>query len=204
MKKLELVGQRFGRLLVFKEEGRSKHGRILWKCLCSCGNSIVTSADNLRRGLTKSCGCLVKKHEMSKTLTYKTWISMIQRCNNSNASGYLYYGGRGITVCDSWLKFENFFEDMGERPDGLTIERTNNNKGYCPNNCKWATHTEQNRNKRAGSNNQSGVIGVHYDNYHKKYRAVITIDQKNIHLGYFKDKQKAINARKQAEKRHGF
>jgi len=201
MKKLELAGQRFGKLLVVKEIEKRESEHILWECTCDCGNEIIVCGNSLRRGHTKSCGCL-GKHGMYGTPTYRTWLHMIQRCNNSNSDGYRYYGARGITICERWLKFENFFKDMGERPEGLTIERVNNNEGYCLDNCKWATLAEQGKNKRIYNNNQSGVAGVHYHNSRKRYVAVIGINHKSIHLGYFINKQDAINARRQAEERY--
>lgn len=88
-------------------------------------------------------------HGLYKSKEYKIWEGMIQRCHNKNSSTYKYYGGRGITVCDRWKLFINFYADMGEKQKGLTIERIDNDLGYSPNNCKWATMSEQNKNKRA-------------------------------------------------------
>jgi len=88
-------------------------------------------------------------HGMTLTKEYGTWRGMLGRCNNPNAAHYASYGGRGITVCERWLKFENFYADMGKKPDGLTLDRVDNNAGYSAENCRWASHTEQSRNTRA-------------------------------------------------------
>ena len=113
---------------------------------------------SLRNGTTRSCGCLSREetstrfttHGMHGTPTYKIWRGILTRCHNPKATDYAYYGGRGIFVCDRWrTSFENFFEDMGPRPDGLTIERGNNSLGYFPANCTWATREEQSNNQRS-------------------------------------------------------
>ena len=202
-KKKDIVGQRFGRLLVVKNAGRSKNGHVKWKCLCDCGKTCIVFGSNLRREHTRSCGCIwneaMTKHGMCHTPTYSTWQHMIDRCNNPNYIHYFNYGGRGIHVCRRWLKFENFFKDMGFKPKGLTIERTNNNLGYFKENCCYASSTVQNRNQRVQRRNTTGVTGVTWDKHRQKYHASVGLNYKRIHLGYFEDINDAIQARKDGE-----
>jgi len=156
MKKLDLTGQRFGRLTVLKEAGRTKWKQIIWHCLCDCGNYKNIVSFSLKNGDSKSCSCFSREeaarrettHGLSKTSTFHIWHTMRAQCYNINASSYYLYGARGIKICKRWHKFENFISDMGIRPIGKSIERRNNNKGYFPENCYWATRKEQSRNTR--------------------------------------------------------
>lgn len=149
---IDLTGQRFGRLIVIKYVGKYKY-----LCRCKCGNKKIIYGYSLIDGTTKSCGCLRKeitaqgsiKHGHCGDKIYKVWDAMIQRCTNPNNRQWKDYGGRGITVCKRWLKFENFYEDKGKDWEpGLTLERDNNELGYFKDNCYWGTRTEQARNKR--------------------------------------------------------
>ena len=143
-----MVGKVFHRLTVVQYAGVDKWHRALWLCKCECGNMTTVKGTHLRNGGTFSCGCWQQKHGLSTSLAYSSWCSMRNRCNNPNNIGYKWYGGRGITVCGRWMEFENFSADMGERPEGLTLERINNEEGYYPGNCKWATPKEQANNQR--------------------------------------------------------
>lgn len=147
------INERFGRLLV-TERAPNRGTASRWVCKCDCGNTVEVFGSSLRQGKTKSCGCLrteaVKKrhtkHGMYNTKVYKRWGSMLDRCYNENKKWYHLYGGKGITVCDRWHSFENFYADMGDPPSGCTIERIDSNKNYEPENCYWATPKQQSRN----------------------------------------------------------
>lgn len=147
--RLELTGQVFGNWLVLEKGDLGGGGEIYWKCRCICGLERMVRASGLAGGRSTNCGCQRGEHRMTKSKTYKSWDSMRQRCNNPNAPDYKRYGGRGIQVCERWNEsFQNFLADMGVRPDGLTLDRRDNSKNYEPDNCRWATPTEQQQNKR--------------------------------------------------------
>ena len=147
---------RFGRLVAQARAENCKHGNPRWACLCDCGKTKIAHGSSLRAGNVKSCGCLGKinrtlamtKHNMSRDPLYYIWASMKKRCNNKKTSSYPYYGGRGISVCESWEKFENFLADMGGTwREGLELDRIDNDGNYEPDNCRWVTHIENSNNR---------------------------------------------------------
>lgn len=152
-----LVGQSFGRLTVISFMGVKNYAHRphrFWLCECVCGNTTELHTGALTSGRTRSCGCLPKGnisgHGMSNTRTRTSWVMMKQRCLNPKHPAYKNYGGRGIRVCGRWLKsFENFLADMGERPEGKTLDRYPDPNGdHEKSNCRWATASQQNFNKR--------------------------------------------------------
>lgn len=145
----DLTGMSFGHLSVLSRDVSSKSNQAKWICKCHCGKELSVTGNDLRSG-QYSCGCTryrKRTHGKSNSRTYRIWVGMIQRCTNPNISAYKYYGGRGISVCDRWMNFENFYADMGDS-NGFSIERINNDEGYSPENCKWVGKLEQTKNKR--------------------------------------------------------
>ena len=157
MRKLDLIGQRFGRLTVL-EPLPTQGKKTRWRCLCDCGRETAVSSTHLVSGHTGSCGCLQieraratnTKHGGRRSRLYTIWEHMRQRCNNSGNKDFKYYGGRGIKICKAWEHFGTF-QDWAQAngyTDKLTIDRIDPDGNYCPTNCRWITQAGQNRNRR--------------------------------------------------------
>lgn len=144
------VGTVFGHLTVVESGMQPRRGnRTEWasRCLCECGRATTTYNDHLVNGRSRSCGCKLGVSTKAHNGAYRSWEKMKDRVLNVNHEAHGYYGGKGITICDKWLTFAGFFEDMGDRPQGKTLDRIDNALGYFKENCRWSTVIEQNNNK---------------------------------------------------------
>ncbi len=198
-RKHEVLGKRFGKLFVLSED--SSDGVRRAHVVCDCGGSKKVAVGNLVKGTTTSCGCVhldkVTKHGLSQTRLYKIWAGMHERCNNPMHEAYQRYGGRGIAVDPSWETVEAFIEwskVSGYSPE-LTLDRICNENNYRPDNCRWATRTTQQRNRRPNVKGSSSFIGVSFTANTGKWKSGVKVDGKQIHLGYFKTEVEAAIAR---------
>ncbi len=208
---VDISGQRFGLLRVIGRAASrvTPNGtkKTMWECTCDCGNSCIIGYQNLKVGYTKSCGCFraemsaerLVTHKMTNTPTYRSYRAMLNRCKNPSYKNFKYWGGKGVKVCDRWLEsFENFLEDMGERPKGTSINRVQGAMVYSKETCKWDDRSTQSFEQSKYRNNTSGVTGVS-ENRHGSFIARISVNNKQIHLGSFSSLEEATKARQDAE-----
>ena len=207
----DIVGQSYERMTVVSKSNIQDRKYTMYDCICTCGSTF--QIESRAFGRTKSCGCAIKlfsrvginkgntfnvKHGKSGTRVYSIWGAMIGRATNKNSPRADDYVNRGIGVCEHWLKFENFYKDMGDPPVGKSLDRIDNNKGYCKENCKWSTPSEQMSNRRS-SLNTSGRIGVNFDNKTKSWKVRLTKNGIDIWLGRYKDFEEACCIMESAE-----
>lgn len=209
----EMVGRVYSRLTVVSLNGVKESAgarRRYWNCVCECGNEVVVPTNALNTGNTTSCGCVrgerIAKHRMTDSPTYQSWATMIQRCTNPKVAAYSEYGGRGIGVEEGWLLFENFFEDMGERPEGMTLDRIDVNGNYCLHNCQWATRAWQAQNTQHSKSKNSGVGKLPSGRYRTRiiHKGVITNlgtydSYEEANSIYLKEKQKLLDSLRETE-----
>jgi hypothetical protein len=207
------TGEKYNRLTALARTDMLMRDGYKWLYVCDCGTFKILRPRCVVSGATKSCGCYdqermalrTTKHGKAHSKEYTAWEGMIQRCNNPMSLSYKNYGGRGITVCEQWLQFEAFFSDMGDAPNGMSLERIDVNGNYCKDNCKWADCCIQSFNQRQKKSNTSGRTGVRFYKSRGKWVATIGVDRKPIHLGYFVSFEEACAAREAAElKYYGF
>ena len=203
-----LKGEVFNRWTVLGEN--RVNGKLLYYVECTCGNTSNVESSHLISGKSKSCGCLQREvvgkssflHGMCRSTTYKSWEMMVQR-GRTDSDNFEHYLKNGIMVCDEWKEsFINFLEDMGERPEGTTLDRIDGTKGYYKENCRWANLTVQAINKGTRVDNSSGTKGVCWDFNKNRWRASLRLRGKTLLDKLFIDKEEAILARKEAEEIH--
>ena len=198
------IGATFGKLTITGMAERRKTCKYVF-CKCDCGNTeeFGVFTGNLGKGHTTSCGCVQKenriKHGLSKSRTNAIYRNMVQRCHNPNKDIYIEYGAKGIKVCDRWLEsFENFLEDMGEVPEGLSLDRKDNNFGYSKDNCRWVPLGIQVFNQKLRSDNTSGKTGVRLVES-GLWESRISFEKRIIIQGRFTTFEEAVTAREAAE-----
>ena len=208
----EIVGKRFGRLLILSklENGIKTSRKNLQKYVCQCDCGVVKNLVKhpLISGRTQSCGCLAKelaslrfkkKHDRNHP-SYSSWMHMKSRCNNPNEAGYEGYGGRGIFVCERWEdSYDSFIDDVGYAPTNHVADRIDPNGNYVKENFRWVNRSLSSFNTRKASNNTSGRTGVYWFERVSKWIASIYVNNKQIHLGYFDTFEAAVKSRVDAE-----
>lgn len=212
-KYLDLIGKRFNKVTVVELLGRDKRHNVIYKCVCDCGNYLTRARSGLKvTNSCRKCACAKRGFETRKyenlrnwKSAYHSWRGMKSRCLSEKDTHYKYYGALGIGICEEWLDSENgflnFFNDMGERPKGETLDRIDAHGNYCKENCRWADLTTQAYNTKRDHLNKSGRIGVRIEERVSgvKYIAKISYRNKTYHLGSFDSFEEACKAREEAE-----
>ena len=200
---IDRTGQRFGRLIVLEHIGSDACQKVVWRCLCNCGQETFVTSGSLVTGNSTSCGCYrkerVTKHGGWKNASYNSWRAMLRRCTKPLDKDYKWYGAVGVTVCSEWLDYKVFAEDMGEPKGTQTLDRIDAYGDYTKANCRWASPTVQARNKKITS--LSGVTGV-IQTYYGKWMASITANKKRYYSSVFSTVEEAAAARKGLEMLH--
>ena len=185
----DLTGQQFGYLVVLEYVGNNRHGHALWNCLCTnCGTEKIIQGSKLKHGETKSCGCMhhYYSHHQTNTRLYHIWCTIKARCNRPTALKYKDYGGRGIKLCESWHKFENFYEWAISHgySDDLSIDRINNDGNYEPDNCRWTDNKTQANNTRANKRIEYNGEILTLSQLAEKYQISYTLLTKRLYRGW--------------------
>jgi hypothetical protein len=202
----DITGKKINNLTAIKRLEKSSNGDFYWEFLCDCGNTTKLTIGNFNFGHTKSCGCIGAAHPFSQTPTHQSWRKMQDRTRYEE---YEEWHG-DVTVCDRWDtrkggSFDNFFEDMGERPEGTSLNRINGSKIYSKETCEWATYSLQSYDQKRHKDNTSGKTGVRFRKDRGKWTARISYQNKNISLGCYETFEDAVKARQEAElKYYGF
>ena len=192
------MNKKFGRLSPVSRAENTKDGRARWLCSCDCGGEKTAPASELKKGGTKSCGCLAQEqrvaaarsqcHPTSRSMMYRernSWENMIARCHAANNRSYPNYGGRGISVCTEWLRsFESFLSDMGARPKMTTLDRIDNDKSYCPENCRWASSQEQANNRRTNRVISIGGTALTVAQWSRKLGIDCSVVHSRLYMGW--------------------
>lgn len=211
-KRIDITGNRYGRLTVTGYHSTNDKGKALWSCVCDCGEGYIAIGENLKAGKVTSCGCYRKEiapiisatHGQSKTRLYSIWQDMRRRCSNPRNKEYKNYGGRGITVCQEWDEYMTFhtWAMNNGYSDELTIDRKDVNGRYEPSNCKWSTWSQQGQNKRLSTKNTTGMSGVTFKKDRDLYIVRIGVNGQRKFIGEFKTIEEAKQARIAAEQQY--
>ena len=207
MRLIDLTGEKYGKLTVL-ERAKNRKKTTMWKCMCECGELTVVSSGNLRRGTTKSCGCLARKKSSERATKhgagyepwYGQWKAMIRRVTNPKDVAYEHYAlVKNLTIDDDFVANPwAFYEEIGEFPGkGYTIDRIDNEKGYIKGNLRWVTQAENNTNKSLYKNNKSGISGILWDKKRKQWKVDKRHNKKRYYGGRYddlKDAEKALNS----------